>query len=49
MRDVLAGTVAGLLFWPGLAAALWPLTLRRLQAPVRQTVRELPPLQPQRG
>jgi hypothetical protein len=49
MRDVLAGTVPGLLFWPGLAAALWPLTLRRLQAPGPQTVREPPPLQSPRG
>jgi ABC-type transport system involved in multi-copper enzyme maturation permease subunit len=31
MRDVLAGLVAGLVFWPGLTAALWLLTSRRFR------------------
>jgi ABC-type transport system involved in multi-copper enzyme maturation permease subunit len=30
VRDILAGTAAGLVFWLGLTAVLWPLTLRRL-------------------
>jgi ABC-type transport system involved in multi-copper enzyme maturation permease subunit len=36
-REVMAGTIAGLLFWLGLAAALWPLTLRRFRAYTRRT------------